>query len=101
MGIRNLLTGISGEQTFHYEVEVSDATLEEKCGVRSSEVESWISTGKEEDNIPIPVGETSVQKVLFNIPIGSPLCTIRFRINVDSEGTAYATDFFDVEIKAK
>jgi len=68
--------------------------------VTENVVEGWISTGRTENDIPIPVGDLSAQKVLFNIPEGSPLCTIRFRVNVDAEGQSYATDFFDVAIDA-
>ncbi len=100
-GIKNLIEGSAATKKFHYKVEVSDPNLQKKCGVRVLEVESWITTGKEEGNIPIPPGDFSSQKVLFNIPLGSPLCTIRFRVNVDVDGTAYATNFFDVNIKAK
>ena len=101
IGIRNLLTGASGDKTFSYVVTVSDADLNEKCGIDQQTAEDWIVTGRAEDNIPIPSGDFSIQKVLFEIPIGAPLCTVRFRINVNAEGTAYATDFFDLKIKAK
>lgn len=101
MGIKNLLTGSAGTKEFNYLVEVSDPDIRDKCGVTTNEAESWITTGREEREIPIPVGDVSVQKVLFDIPVGAPLCTIRYRINVDAEGNAYATDFFDVTIKAK
>jgi hypothetical protein len=101
IGIRNLLTGASGDKTFSYVVTVSDADLSTKCGIDQQTAESWIATGRTEENIPIPSGDFSTQKVLFEIPTGAPLCTIRFRINVQADGTAYATDFFDLKIKAK
>ncbi len=101
VGIKNLLTGASGDKTFSYVVVVSDTDLEKKCGIGADEAESWIVTGRAENDIPIPSGDFSTQKVLFNIPAGSPLCTIRFRINVNAGETAYATDFFDLTIKAK
>jgi len=102
IGIKNLQTGSISEEKFTYTVEVSDPDLSTKCGgVRLTDVESWIVTGRTETNIPIPPGEFTTQKVLFDIPVGSPLCTIRFRVNVDAGGKPYATDFFDVTIKAK
>jgi hypothetical protein len=101
IGIKNLLTGASGDATFSYAVSVSDADLEEKCGVNEEEVERWIATGRAESDIPIPSGDISTQKVLFEIPTGAPLCTIRFRINVQADGDSYATDFFDLRVKAK
>ena len=98
IGIKNLLEGIAGTQEFSYEVVVSDAS---DCSVNEDEIEEWFLTGREEYDIPIPVGSIASQKVLFRIPVGSPLCVVRFRVNVDVEGTAYATDFFDVTVKAK
>ncbi len=98
IGIKNLLKGREGASRFSYEVIVSDAS---DCPITESEVAKWIKTGRAESNIPIPVGEVSVQKVLFEIPTGAPLCTARFRVNVDADGTPYATDFFDVTVKAK
>jgi len=100
VGIRNLLTGTAGSKKFSYIIEVSDPDLRTKCGINANEVERWITTGRQEVNIPIPVGDLSAQKVLFDIPIGSPLCTVRFRVNVKVEGDAYSTDFFDLKVIA-
>jgi len=101
IGIRNLLTGASADKTFSYTVIVSDSYIQSKCGIDSGTAEGWIVTGRSEEDIPIPSGDFSSQKVLFEIPTGSPLCTIRFRVNVEADGTAYATDFFDLKVKAK
>jgi len=105
-GIKNLLEGVSGTKQFGYEVKVSDAQVSTKCGgITAGQVESWIITGKSENDIPIPSGGISTQKVLFSIPAGSPLCTIRFRVNthvnINGMKTDYDTDFFDLTIKAK
>jgi hypothetical protein len=101
IGIRNLLTGSSGDKTFSYTIAVSDTDLDKKCGITEQTAEGWIVTGRAEENIPIPPGDSSVQKALFEIPVGAPLCTIRFRINVQADKDAYATDFFDMKIKPK
>jgi hypothetical protein len=102
VGIKNLLASTAGEKTFGYNVVVSDADLQSKCGVNTATAEGWIITGRSEDGIPIPSGDFTTQKVLFEIPVGSPLCTIRYRVNVvTSDGKIYATDFFDLKIKAK
>lgn len=101
IGIKNLLTGASASKTFSYTVIVSDPNLQSKCGIDESTAEGWITTGQSENNIPIPSGDFSSQKVLFEIPTGAPLCTIRYRVNVEADGTAYATDFFDLKINAK
>jgi len=101
IGIKNLLRGVAGTSTFSYQVVVSDPDLERKCRISEDSVIRWIVTGRSEIDIPIPSGAFSSQKILFDIPSGSPLCEIRFRVNVDVDGTSYATDFFDISIKAK
>jgi len=102
VGIKNLLQGQAGTKTFSYEAVVSDPDLGRKCGGVSEEtVTNWISTGRSEQNIPLASGDFSSQKILLEIPVGAPLCTIRFRVNVNTEDGAYATDFFDIKIKAK
>ena len=98
VGIKNLLQGVSGTKTFSYNVVVADAS---NCAESVEEIEEWFTVGRSESDIPIAVGESAIQKVLFRIPSGTSLCTARFRINVDAEGEAYATDFFDITIKAK
>ena len=98
-GIRNLLSGQGGTSEFSYNVAVSDSDIETKCGVDAEDAEAWIVTGRAEENIPIPSGDFAVQKTLFEIPVGSPLCTIRFRIYVNDGD--YTSDFFDMKILAK
>ena len=98
-GIRNLITGASGSAPFSYRVAVSDPDIETKCSVDAEDAEAWIVTGRAEENIPIPSGDFAVQKTLFEIPVGSPLCTIRFRIYVNDGD--YTSDFFDMKILAK
>lgn len=100
IGIKNLL-GAAGGDTFSYETIVSDPDLQRKCGVGENEVLNWISTGRAENNIPIPSGDKSTQRVLFDIPVGSPLCTFRLRVNVNSVAGSYGTEFMDITIKAK
>jgi hypothetical protein len=102
VGIKNLISGSATTPTFGYVVVVSDADLRTKCGVDTATAENWIVTGKSEEGIPIPPGDFTTQKILFEIPVGAPLCTIRYRVNVmTSDGKVYATDFFDLKIKAK
>ena len=98
IGIKNLLQGVSGTKTFSYEVIVSDAS---DCVETEEEVEEWFTTGRVGNDIPIAVGKSTTRTVLFRIPSGTSLCTARFDVNVYSDGNAYATDFFDITIKAK
>ena len=101
LGIKNLLRGTEGNKVFSYVVTVSDPEIQRKCGVSATEAERWIKTGRAESNIIVPVGDFTSGKVLFEIPVGAPLCTIRFRVNVEAEGAPYASDFFDMIIEAK
>jgi len=101
LGIRNLLTGVSGDKKFSYTVSVSDADIQSKCGVNAGTAESWIVTGRTEENIAIASGDSAVQRIMFEIPVGAPLCTIRFRVNVEAGGAIYKSDFFDLKVKAK
>jgi hypothetical protein len=98
VGIRNLIQGSSGDTEFSYVVLATDTS---DCGISEEEAESWIITGKEESNIPIASGDSMIDKVLFRIPVGAPLCIVKFRVNVDAGGDAYATDSFNIEVKAK
>jgi len=99
IGIKNLLQGVSGTQTFSYEVVVSDSS---DCAESKEEIEGWFTVGRAEDNIPIAVGKSAVQKVLFRIPSGTSLCTARFRVSVYTEdGKIYDTTTFDIIVKSK
>jgi hypothetical protein len=102
IGIKNLLTGVSGNAVFSYVVTASDSASLAKCGVDETTAESWIATGRTADNINIASGDTFVGRVLFNIPVGAPLCIIRYTINVKDNGQTYASsNFFDISIQAK
>lgn len=96
IGIRNLLSDASGSNKFSYDVTIVEA---EKCGGETS-VAKWFNVGKSDKNIPIAIGEMYAAKVLFQIPTGTPLCTARFRANIEVDGKSYATDFFDITVKA-
>lgn len=99
IGIKNLLPGVSGIQKFSYEVVVSDAS---DCAESEEEVAEWFTVGRAESDIPIAVGKSSTQKVLFRIPSGTSLCTARFRVKVYKEdGDIYETITFDITVKAK
>jgi len=99
IGIKNLLKGNQAGTDFEYEVVVSDADIKKKCGVGESEALGWIVTGRTE-KIPIAPGEFQAGKVLVEIPDGFPLCTFRYRINVNEGGNVYASELVDVTIEA-
>jgi len=97
-GIKNLKEGASGDVTFSYQVSVSDLG---NCGVSEEVAESWIILGKAEADIAIPSGGSAIRKIRFQIPVGSPLCIVRYKIEVQENGENYASDSFDVKIKSK
>ena len=99
VGIKNLLTGTAGTSTFSYQVNAADVS---NCGVSKDVAEGWMTVGKSESNIAIASGDISTRKVLFNIPVGAPLCTARYSITVTTnDGKTYASDYFDITIEAK
>jgi hypothetical protein len=97
-GIKNLQQGAAGETSFSYQVSASDTA---NCGISEEAAESWIVVGKAEDEIAIPLGGNVIRKVMFQIPMGSPLCIARFKVEVQAGGSAYASDFFDVKVLSK
>tara|TARA_Y100000310_G_C20677743_1_gene814074 strand:+ start:39 stop:650 length:612 start_codon:yes stop_codon:yes gene_type:complete len=95
--IKNLRKGVADAQNFRYIVEASDSNIKKKCGINEATANSWIATGGE-DNIDIPPGDTYHGVVRFRVPEGSPLCIIRFNLDVKVEGETYApSDFFDID----
>lgn len=97
-GIKNLQQGAMGETTFSYQVSASEVA---NCGVSKEVAESWIVVGKAESDIAIPIGGKIIRKVIFQIPVGSPLCIARFKVEVQAGESSYVSDFFDVKIMAK
>lgn len=92
-GIKNLVQGTSNVN-FSYQVVASDT---KNCqSITTAEATSWISVGSSDDNIPIAPGGTYSTNVLLQIPAGTPLCTVRYRIDVQDNGQEYATDNIDV-----
>jgi hypothetical protein len=102
IGIKNLVTGVSGDVNFRYEVVIRDAG---DCNVDEETILNWIAIGQSENDIPIAVGDSASQKILFQIPTGAPLCVVGFRVNVDFDSgqgyQSYDTQTFEIEIKAK
>lgn len=99
IGIQNLLQGTSGNTKFSYVVSASDVS---NCGIDAKTAESWITVGKAESDISIASGDKIERKVLFNIPVGAPLCTARFKVEVtEGNNVAYSGDYFDIQVQAK
>ena len=98
VGIKNLLEGSSDTVKFDYEVSLADKG---NCDVNEKEALSWIVTGKTEDNMGIASGDFVSRPVKFNVPVGSALCTLRYKVEVKANNQNYASDVMDVTIKSK
>jgi len=98
-GIKNLKTGTPEASTFSYNVEVSNPNeVKGNCGISESEAMSWIKAGKS-GSIKIGPGETYISIIRFQIPEASPLCIVRYNINVNADGAFYTADSFDVSVE--
>jgi len=96
-GLKNLGTE---EDTYSYSVR---ATPGNNCP-ESFDVDDalrLITVGDSEQGIKIESGGSIYRKVLFEIPVGTPLCTIRYSVDITSQKDRSFGDFFDVKIKAK
>lgn len=96
-GVKNLGTA---EDTYSYSLR---ATPGNNCpgNFAAADALRLITIGDSESGIGIESGGSVYRKVLFEIPVGTPLCTIRYSIDVTSQKGRSFGDFFDVKIKAK
>ncbi len=96
--IKNVGQSTTGsENQFHYEVKLSDNQAEQKCKISEAAINDWIQTGKE-DTVMISPGGTYYGIARIYISEGTELCTVRFHLDVEKDGQAYYTDFFDVKV---
>jgi len=98
-GIQNLGKGTAEIGKFSYAVTVSDPNVRTKCGIDERTIESWMIAGQS-DSMDIGPGKSYEGIVRFMIPEASPLCIVRFHLDVKKDNVHYATDFFDVEVVA-
>ena len=95
---RNLKTGAVSPSSFSYSVKSVDPSS--NClGLTSAAAESWILIGKSQSQINLSPGDTFYTIIRFRIPESSPLCIVRFNIEITEGGQSYAQDFFDVVVK--
>jgi hypothetical protein len=100
--VTNLDEGVAEAESFRYEVSVADPSgVENTCGVGVQDVERWISLGRAGDFSILP-GEKNryYGLVRFDIPTSSPICSVRFNINLLKDGKQFTTEFFDVKVTA-
>ena len=89
------MQGVQGNIKFSYRVEVEEHT----CG--NVNTLNWIELGRTSSGISIPVGDFAVRRINFRVPVGSPLCTVRYSLEVQANNEIYANDYFDVRVKAR
>lgn len=97
-GIRNTYRE---EGVFSYTVTSS----ENSCNLDEDEANSFIILGASGDNIKIGSGDVMQNSILvkYSIPESTPLCNIRYILNVDKDEETYLSGgvSVDLEIKAK
>ena len=99
-GVKNRKTGTADASKFTYEVEVSNPNeVKTNCGITGNEALSWIKAGQS-GNIQIAPGDSKHWIIRFQIPEASPLCIVRYNINVKADGEFYDAEDFDINIKA-
>lgn len=100
--IKNLIEGVSEDTKFSYIVEIFNPSDLKKCGINTKQAMDFIVAGASSGTpILISPGKSTVQRITFSIPTGSPLCLIRYMVTVKANNKAYATDSFDIDIKSK
>ncbi len=101
--IRNTImeAGIENRGIFSYVVSASEVSS--NCQVDLAYAESLIDLGKtNNDDIIIPSGDILIEPIHVNyfIPESTPLCHIRYNLNIQKDGQAYLpTITVDLEIK--
>ena len=96
-GLKNLAPS---EDTYSYSVRANPGN---NCpgNFGSDDALNLIVVGDSEQGINIVSGGSIYRKVRFEIPLGTPLCTIRYIIDVTSQNGRGFDAFFDMRIKAK
>lgn len=86
------------EGVFSYETTWS----EDDCNFGKADAEDLIILGKMGNNINLGSGDFMEPAILIKLRTedSDPLCQIRYQISVKKDGQAYATNFFDIEIKS-
>jgi len=94
-GVRNQIKNVQEGVKFKYDVEMSESS----CKLKESEALSWIKLGKE-GSISIAPGQDKVWLIRFQVPEVSPLCLVRYNIEIKADGQFYTSESFDVEVVA-
>ncbi len=87
--------------TFSYDVSASE--IGAGCRLTKAEADRLIILGKSEDGIRIISGSSldPPRLVRFNIPESTPLCNIRYSINIEKNGETYLSGGATVDVEIK
>ena len=106
--VKNLIKGESDAGKFAYAVSVNNPSeIKSNCGgLTEKEALSWIQAGKE-GSLTLTPGETGYDIVRFSIPSGSPLCIVRYTVEIKyptnyksgGDQRIYVSRNFDLNIK--
>ena len=94
-GVKNLIQGVSESAKFSYEVTMAESG----CNIKEKEALSWIKLGQG-SSINLAPGQTKVWLVRFEVPDGSPLCMVRYNVDIKSDGQFYTAESFDINVVA-
>jgi len=94
-GIKNQMRGVQEGSKFKYEVTMA----ENDCKIKEKEAMSWIRLGKE-GQITLAPGQNKVWLIRFEIPETSPLCMVRYNIEIKADSTFYTSESFDISVQA-
>lgn len=102
--IRNLIEGNSGAESFSYNVSYDDSASH--CSLSKEQAMKFITLGFAGKDIKVLQGGSSkLSKIFIKIPVGAPLCLIRYHIDVyydnNGENKFYDSDSFNIQIKPK
>ena len=98
-GIQNAIA----TQKFKWKVIVPDDNTRQKCGVSTTVIGKWITTGGT-GRVDVASGQKYTDIVRFNIPEGAvsdiSTCIIRFQFVITKEdGSPYTTEPFDLDVQ--
>jgi hypothetical protein len=80
---------------FRYSVDVVDLG---DCHITEAEARDYIITTRSA-TANIAVGDTYSDVIEFKIPKAAPVCSLKYKINVEKDGASYGSSIFIVTIK--
>ncbi len=85
----------STSSSFRYTVDILDL---QDCDITQAEAREYIITSRT-TNVNIAGGSSYADVIEFKIPKDAPSCSLKYRINVESQGVLYGSTTFSVRIK--